>query len=278
MTGALSKMLREPLLHFLAAGVALFLLYSWVDDSAPVADDEIIVTAGQIEHLTSLFLKTRNRLPTEFELTNLIEEFIIEEILYREAKKIGIDQNDTIIRRRLRQKMEFLFDDYTAVEPTDDELQLFLSQNPDRYQAEPGISFEHVYLREGSNVEAEALLGELQGQGPRAADDVYLTGLVPPRFDNARQSDVANRFGPGFADALFLQLPGEWRGPLDSPFGVHLVFIEKIIPAGHRELSAIRPEVERDWRSDRRAEAEEVILEGLRQRYSVTVEQPGDGE
>ncbi|MGI9260662.1 MAG: peptidyl-prolyl cis-trans isomerase [Woeseiaceae bacterium] len=276
MSNPLAKLLREPLLHFLAAGAALFVLYEWIDDSPVDAPGEIVVTTGQVEHMTSLFLKTRNRYPTEQELVSLVDEYIVEEILYREAKKIGIDQDDTIIRRRLRQKMEFMFDDYTSVEPTDDELQGFLTANPDRYRTEPIITFEHVYIAGQSLAEAETLLEELSGKGPRAADEIYLTGLVPPRFEGARQSDVANRFGPAFADSIFLHSPGEWRGPVESPFGIHLVYIEDVIPAANQDLPAIRAEVERDWRAGRRAEAESVILEGLRQQYSVTIEQFDD--
>lgn len=268
----MNQFLREPLLHFLVAGALLFVLYDFVSEPGAERDGEIVVTAGQVEHMTSLFLKTRNRFPTDEELVEMIDEYIVEEILYREAKKIGIDQDDTIIRRRLRQKMEFLFDDYTSVEPTDDELQAFLSAQPDRYRTEPVITFEHVYGAGESLADAEALLAELAGQGPRAADGIYLAGLVPPRFENTRQSDVASRFGPSFADAVFLQAPGDWRGPLDSPFGIHLVYVEQVIPAAMQELKDIRAEVERDWRAARRTEAERVILEGLRQQYSVTIE------
>lgn len=274
----MNQLLREPLLHFLVAGGALFALYDWVDETVEVAPDAIVVSVGQVEHMTSLFLKTRNRYPTEEELVEMIDEFIVEEILYREAKKIGIDQDDTIIRRRLRQKMEFLFDDYTSIEPTEDELQAFLTANADRYRTEPVITFEHVYVAGQTVADAEALLDELKGQGPRAADEIYLTGLIPPRFESARRSDVANRFGPAFVDALFLLSPGDWRGPIESPFGVHLVYIEDITPAARQDLSIIRAEVERDWRADRRVEAEQVILDGLRQQYTVTIEDIGSPE
>ncbi len=272
MSGETHKWLREPLLHFIVAGALLFALYGVVSDSEPERDDRIVVTTGQVEHMTSLFLKTWNRLPTERELTGLIDAYITEEILYREAMRIGIDKDDTIIRRRLRQKMEFLFDDYTAIEPTEDELQVLLSSDPERYRTEPRISFEHIYLKDGSMGQAESLLADLRANRPVDANVVELGGLVPPTFDDARHSEVANRFGPAFADQLFLQSPGRWSGPIESPFGVHLVLVDSIVPGRLPSLAEISADVERDWRSARRAEAEQVIVDGLREQYVITIE------
>ena len=189
------KLAREPLLHFLVAGAALFLIYHFVSDSEPVGDEQIVVTAGHIEHLTTLFLKTRQRLPTETELKGLIDDFVTEEILYREAKSIGLDQDDTIIRRRLRQKMEFLFEDFSRTEPTREELQKFLADNSDQFRTDARITFEHVYLPDGSRAEAELLLTELQSGGSAVPDDLFLSGLIPPRFVQ-RRHDIGYHRGP----------------------------------------------------------------------------------
>jgi hypothetical protein len=278
MSDSVRKMLREPLVHFLLAGVALFILYGVVSDSAPAADDDIVVTVGHVEHLTSLFLKTRQRLPTDAELAGLIDDFIVEEILYREAKDIGLDQNDTIIRRRLRQKMEFLFDDFSTATPTDDELQKFLSEHPDQFRNEPRITFEHVYLPDASNAEAETLLRELKSRGDSAAEELFVTGLIPPRFEGARQAEIESRFGRAFSDAVFSLTERQWTGPVESPFGIHLIFVDNIQPSALPALTDIRAIVERDWLASRRAEAEKAILADLRQKYTVTIEDPVPGE
>ena len=272
------KIIREPLLHFLVAGAALFLLYHFVSDSEPAGDEQILVTAGHIEHLTTLFLKTRQRLPTEAELTALVDDFVVEEILYREAKNIGLDQNDTIIRRRLRQKMEFLFDDFSTIEPDRDELQKFLGDNPERFKTDARITFEHVYLKEGSQADAELLLKELQSADATPSDDLFVSGLLPPRFESARQAEVAAQLGTDFAEQLVALEIGSWTGPVDSPFGVHLVYIEELVPGRLPELDEVKEVVARDWMVVRRAEAEQEILDALRAKYTVTIETMSAGK
>jgi len=266
------RFIREPLLHFLVAGAALFLVYNLVSDSEPASDDEILVTAGHIEHLTTLFLKTRQRLPTESELTGLIDDFVIEEILYREAKSIGLDQNDTIIRRRLRQKMEFLFDDFSTTEPTRDDLATFLAENPERFKTEARITFEHIYLQDASRAEAEILLKELLSKDSAPADELFFSGLLPPRFESARQSEIAAQLGAAFAERLLALKTGQWTGPVESPFGVHLIYIEDVVPGRLPELDEVSDIVKRDWLVEQRAKAERAILQRLRERYTVTIE------
>jgi PPIC-type PPIASE domain len=266
------KLVREPLLHFLVAGAALFLLYHFVSDSEPAGDEQIIVTAGHIEHLTTLFLKSRQRLPTDTELKGLIDDFVVEEVLYREAKSIGLDQDDTIIRRRLRQKMEFLFEDFSRVEPTRVELQKFLADNPEQFKTEARITFEHVYFKDSSRAEAMVLLSELRTTGAAPPDDMFLSGLLPPHFESAREAEIGAQLGRDFASRLLSLEPGKWTGPVDSPFGVHLVYIEEIIPGRLPELDEVTDIVTRDWQVVSRAESEKEILEALRAKYTVTIE------
>ena len=265
-------MTREPLLHFLAAGAALFLLYNFVSDSKPAGDEQIFVTAGHIEHLTTLFLKTRQRLPTESELTALIDDFVVEEILYREAKSIGLDQNDTIIRRRLRQKMEFLFDDFSTYEPTREELQKFLDDNPEQFRTDARITFEHVYFKDASRAEAEVLLKELRSTNAAPPDDMFLSGLLPPSYEAAREAEISAQFGAAFASQLLSLELRRWTGPMDSPFGIHLIYIEEIVPGRLPGLDEVVDIVTRDWQVVRRAEAEQEILQTLRAKYTVTIE------
>lgn len=272
MSDSIRRLLREPLVHFLLAGALLFVLFSFVSGPEERDDNEIVVTAGQVEHLTTLFLKTRQRLPTRQELAGLLDNHIVEEILYREAMRIGLDQDDTIIRRRLRQKMEFIFDDFSTATPTEDELQGFLNANPDRYRTDDRITFGQVYLSDSSQAEAETLLRELRegDQGP--ADELYTGGLLPAYFDNARRPEVSARLGEIAADEIFTLAPGEWSGPVQSPFGFHAVYIEEVTPGNVPELDEVSAEVERDWLAERRAQAEDEILESLRQQYIVTIE------
>ena len=278
MFNSIRTMVREPLVHFLLGGVGLFLLFGLVSRSDRTADDEIVVSGGQIEHMVSVFQKTRQRQPTAEELRGLIDNFIVEEVLYREAVSIGLDQDDTIIRRRLRQKMEFLLDDFTAIEPSDADLQQFLDENPDRFRADALISFVQVYLNEFSRNEAEAVLAKLQSSDIASADDLSESHLLPFRFDNASEAAVSAQFGEKFKTMLFNLDVGQWIGPVDSPFGIHFVRIGNIVAGRVPGLVEIRKEAEREWLADFRKIAQKEILEQLKSGYSVTVEMPGDQE
>jgi hypothetical protein len=268
-------MVREPLVHFLLGGAGLFLLFNLVSSSDRTADDEIVVSAGHIEHMASIFQKTRQRAPTGEELRGLIDNFIVEEVLYREAVSIGLDQDDTIIRRRLRQKMEFLLDDFTVIEPSDADLQQFLDENPDRFRADALISFVQVYLNEFSKDRAESLLAKLQSGDIANPDELSESHLLPFSFDDASEAAVSARFGERFKTMLFKLDVGQWIGPVDSPFGIHFVRIENIVAGYIPGLEEIRKEVERDWLADFRKIAQKEILDQMKSGYSVTVEMPG---
>ncbi len=262
--------MREPLLHFLLGGAALFLLFNYANDSE-VDDDQIVVTSGQIEHLTTLFVKTRQRAPTDVELRGLIDDYILEEVLYREALAIGLDRDDTIVRRRLRQKIEFLLDDFTAVEPADADLQQLLDKQPDRFRRDARITFEQVFLRNESRDAADSILVLLQADDsdPNRFTESH---LIAYRFDDVAEPVVAAQFGDDFATALFALKSGHWSGPIDSPFGVHLVRAEHIVAGVVPELDDIRANVEREWLVDFRAVAQQEMIEQIKAKYTVTID------
>ncbi len=265
--------MREPLLHFLLAGSGLFLLFNVVSEPETTSEEQIIVTSGQIEHLVTLFVKTRVRPPSDAELRGLIDNYILEEVLYREATAIGLDKDDTIIRRRLKQKMEFLVDDFSAAEPTDEELQQFLDADPDRFQTDARISFEQVYFIDSSMEAADAMLVALQKDEPVKTDNALASGLLPGHFEDASEASITSQFGASFKDNLFALEPGQWTGPVESPFGLHLIRIDRIIEARVPALAEIRSVVKRDWLADRRNKARQVLFDELRAKYTITIEE-----
>ena len=131
-----ARLLREPLLHFLILGAALFAIHGYVSsDTETPAGDAIVVSGGKIEHLAALFTRTWQRPPSRTELEGLVNDFIREEAAYREGTEIGLDRNDTIIRRRIRQKLEFLTKDIAdQQEPSDEELQTYLDEHADKFR------------------------------------------------------------------------------------------------------------------------------------------------
>jgi len=269
---SMRAVMREPLLHFLVAGAGLFVLFNYAAGPRGAGDDEIVVSSGQIEHMTTMFVKTWQRAPTDVELRGLVDSFILEEILYREAVAIGLDQDDTIIRRRLKQKMEFLVDDFSAANPSDVDLQKFLDSDPERFRAEARISFEHVYLADPQAGEVDAILAALQSGEPLDSGIASLSGLLPRRFDDASETTIAGQFGGSFKDALFALDIEKWTGPVESPFGTHLIRIDQIIEARVPMLDEIRDEVQREWLVDRRDVAQQAVFDSLRDKYTITIE------
>jgi len=284
-----SRWLREPLLHFVLLGAALFALNELVAKdpvNAGNADEAtIVVTPGRIENLAALFAKTRQRPPTPDELRGLVDDYVLEEALYREGVAIGVDTNDTVVRRRVRQKMELMVDDLLDLaEPTEDDLRTWLAEHPHDYGAPPLTSFRQVYLspgRRGETIREDArrLLAELRSA---AADvDPHELGdpsLLEAAFADADPRRIDQAFGPGFADQLD-ELPlGEWSGPLESAFGLHLVAVDRRTEPTAPALADVRAAVERDWSYARRAEATERFNEQVLERYRVSIEWPTGGE
>ena len=272
------KWLREPLVHFLVLGAGLFLLHGAV--ATPERGEDVVhVTAGEIEQAVLIFEKTFQRQPTEAELEGLVEDRIREEIYYREALAMGLDKGDTVVRRRLRQKVEFLFSDLAGLtEPTDEQLAAYLAEHPEAFRRPSRVSFRHIYIDRdqrgtAARGEAERLLALLRTQEV----DVDALGdrfLLPRNFESVPEKDVTKHFGTRFAERLAEVPVGPWVGPVESGFGLHLVQVGERVPGEVPELAEIRPIVVRDWSEEHRARASARFYAGLRQRYTVSVERP----
>ena len=273
---------REPLVHFLLLGAVLFIAYSLV--SKPGSSDgpgKITVTHGQIENLVSGFAKAWQRPPTSEELAGLVRDLVREEVYCREAMALGLDKDDTVIRRRLRQKMEFISDDIAAMpEPTDADLNAYLRTHTDRFRAEQTFTFSQVYLdpeKHSENLarDISALLARLNRAGGQA--EVSALGdsfLMERSFTAAPASEVAKQFGEKFAAKLGELSPGKWEGPVESGYGAHLVFVSKRTEGRVPELAEVRDDVRREWANAQRLELNEKFYQELFKRYSVTIESP----
>lgn len=266
-------------MHFLALGAALFLAFQWWGSGT--GSNRIVITPGQIEAMSVQFARTWQRPPTDQELKGLIDDYVREEIAVREAMAMGLDRDDTIIRRRLRQKLEFLAEDtIEATAPKDAELQAWLDSHGDSYRIEPEVRFRHVYLspdRRGADVErdAKALLSRLSAAGP-AVDTAGLGDrlLIPGEVARTTQSNVARLFGDEFATAVVAIEPGRWAGPVRSGYGLHLVFVHERVAAATPSLDDVRPQVERDFVADRRRRELAAMYERLLETYRVTLNRP----
>jgi hypothetical protein len=277
----MKQLLREPLLHFFLLGALLFAAYDRLNLEPEGSPQQVVVTPGQIEHLTTRFSRTWQRPPTREEMQGLVDQFVREEILSREAVKLGLDQNDTVIRRRLQQKMEFVTDDLLSSEvPTDAVLAEYLAKHPDAFRQDGRMTFRQVFLsgdQRGERLETDAaqLLVELKARGARA--DVSGLGdptLLPTSMTDEPRRSVESTFGRDFAAELATSDTGEWTGPIRSGFGLHLVWIERREEGHVPELADVREAVRREWENSRRIEARRQLYDDLLKQYHVTVEWP----
>jgi hypothetical protein len=273
-------LLREPLLHFLLLGAALFGLFGMADKKDAEAPTEIVISTSRVATLADGFARTWRRPPTEQELAGLVEDYIRDEVFYREGRAAGLDRDDVVIRRRVRQKMEFLAEDMAAAEPSDDQLATHLASNPERFRTEDRLSFRHVFLsatRRGSALEDDARQISDALARPSAPVETPTIGdsfLLGEEFRAMSQGDVARTFGEGFAKQLSAVERGRWQGPILSSFGMHFVFVDERAKGGLPPLDTVREAVQRDWFSARRVEAEQKLYRALRDRYRIVVETP----
>lgn len=274
----MGRWLKEPLLHFLLLGLAIFGAYGVLGPDAP-PQASIVVTKGIINGQIESFSRTWLRPPTPQEVDELIREYVREEVYYREGMALGLDRDDTVIRRRLKQKLEFVAEAAgAAAEPTDDELRAYLEEHRDAYRTDARVSFVHVFLsaeRRGDTAvrDAARLAAELRASG-RMIDPATLGDptMLERQFEDVPTRDVAAQFGDAFA-ARLEQLPvGEWQGPIESAYGVHVVRVTARTDGRAPGLDEVRDALRRDWFNARRIEANEQYYQSLLQRYTVTIE------
>ena len=275
------RLLREPLLHFLLLGAALFAAFSWGSGHFETGSKSIVVTQGRIDHLVNTFARTWQRPPTQQEMDGLIQDHVREEVYVREAVALGLDREDHIIRRRLRQKFEFVSEDLAApAEPSNEELQDYLKAHAATFATERRFSFRQVYLnpkRHGVNLarDADRLLAGLNRAGAKAnlapLGDPF---LLEHEFANASAREVANLFGETFAAALGNLSPGQWQGPVESGYGVHVVFLAERTEGRLPPLEDVREAVRREWANAQRLEAAGRYYQTLLRKYAVTIETP----
>jgi len=271
---------REPLVHFLVLGALLFAWFEWRGGEGP-GSTRITVGAGIVEHLAAGFEKTWRRAPTDAELKGLVDDYVKEEMATREAVAMGLDRDDTIIRRRLRQKMEFLLEDAVAgTPPTEAELQAWLDAHREAFRTPPQLSLRQVFVGERSDpaaarAEAGRLLVRLRAAGPEARiDQLGDPSMLPQELPLGPVSAVVRTFGKEFARRLEDVEPGSWAGPLESPYGLHLVLVSQRVAASDPALAEVRQIVERELLAERRKQQLEALYARLLEKYEVTIEMP----
>lgn len=275
----MNRLLREPLLHFLALGALLFALNAWRETKRLPAEAAagIDVTAAVIDRLRAGYERQFGQAPDAATLQGLVSAHIRQEVLCREALALGLDLNDSIVRQRLAQKMEFLTDDFVgAAEPAETALQSYFATNATRYARAAQVSFRQVYFsqeKRGPGAEAaarEALAALGKGASDTEMGDAFLHGF---EFAERGPEDLTALFGPEFTARLNALPLNAWAGPVASSYGLHLVRIEFRAEPKPVTLAEVRATVRRDFQEEQRRTANREIFERLKQRYQITVDE-----
>jgi len=280
----LRRALREPLVHFLILGAALFAISRFVKPAADrtPANRQIVITLDDLRQLQIGFAAQWQRAPTEPEMLALIESRIKQEILYREGLAMGLDKDDEIVKRRMAQKMEFLAEDVSAAhEPTTQELKAYFDANPKAFTQPARVTFRILYFspdKRGKEAwsDANKALARLAGKsaswdGAASLGDPF---MFQDYMADRTPDQVAKDFGPPFAKALFAEKPGAWTGPIESGYGWHLVYVDTLIPERAASFEEVEPDVKTAWLAARKAEAWDKAYREMRAKYELVLPAP----
>lgn len=284
----MKRLLREPLLHFLLIGAALFGVYHYKQPSrsAGPSSKQIQLSLDELAQLTVLFQSQWRRDPTAEEFNRIVEQKVQSEVLYREALAMGLDQNDEIVKRRMAQKMQFLAEDVAAAhEPNTAELQSWFGKNADKFALPRRISFRHLYFspdKRGTRVRDDAaeVLAQLTGQTqdvklPESSADAF---MFQEYYRDRAPDYLGKEFGPQFAQSVEKLPAGSWQGPIQSGYGWHLVFVDTAIPGRIPDFEEIASEVKTAWLAEQKAVGWDKAYKEMRAKYTVLLPVPSAQE
>lgn len=267
----MKRLFREPLLHFALIGALFFCVYAWLNQTGPggAGERQVRIAESDVKWLKETWARQWQRPPDERELQGLVTDYLREALLAREASAMGLEENDTIIRRRLAQKLEFLVQDTAQLgEPDEAQLRAHFERHRTQYLSAARASFAQLYFKTGDG--ARAALAQIAAGG---AEGLGERSLLQPEVSDAEEGAVAKEFGPGFAAAVFKLEPGLWQGPVESSFGFHLVRVSGRETARPLSFEEARKQVVEAWRHARQLEAKEEFFAALLKKYDVVVDE-----
>lgn len=266
----LRRLLKEPLVHFLIAGAMVFWLMS---GRAPdLGERRIVVNERVAGAIAQRFYDSFRRMPSQDELDGLIRDYVQDQVYYREAVALGLDQNDEVVVRRMRRKMEGLaVADAEAATPSDKDLQALIDKDPARYAEDPRTTFQQVYL--GADTPENRAQADLKLKQLRAGQSASgVPAPLPAQLENASASEISGMFGDEFTLALRNQPTGQWIGPVASGLGLHLVRVDNRAAPAPPSLASVRQRVENDWRAAAVAKSRDESYARILKGYDVVIE------
>jgi len=281
MSNKVTRIFKEPLVHFLLLGACIYGAYALFGAPEQTDSDKSIrVDAKRIDAFITEWQSRWNRPPTKQEIDGLIQQFINEEVLYRQAVAMGLNENDPITRRRMAQKLEFLTSDLAqAQQPKDDELEKYFQENLDSYRAADLITFLQVFFNPDKRDEktlddAKKTLKELQAAGEPDPEKLEAGDrfMLQNYFKSADEAGVRRQLGSGFAASLMKLEKGKWHGPVLSGYGVHLVYVYQIQKAPAPALEKVKAKVLEQWHKEKREQFHADFLENLKNNYEIVID------
>jgi peptidyl-prolyl cis-trans isomerase C len=274
----MTRLLKDPLVHFLAIGLVLFAISAWRGEQVSTGRERLVITSAQVAQARSAATALQGREPTTEELAALIEPTVRDEVFYREALALGLDVNDDEVRRRLIEKMSYLTEGLADPEPSSpDELRAFYDASPEIFTIPPLVSFDQVFFSpeaRGATLEADAAAALAALRAGSSSTEVGDRTPLREAYDDAPREQVAVLFGDALASALFAGRPGEWAGPYRSDFGLHLVRLRARSEARLPPYDEIAARVAEEFAAARRREADARAYQRMRDRYDIVIETP----
>lgn len=265
----MQKIIKEPLVHFLLLGLAIFIFYGIVNDDVEGAGEKIIIDDNDIDRLIQNYQKTWNEYPQEKTILTLVDDYIKSEVLYKEALQLNLDHNDEIIKRRLMQKYEFLIEDLADnYEVEEAVLKEYWQENRKDYSSPKILSFSHHYFNPDLVNDAEAMAKNnlrLAKSGKIKSHSSHLN----QNYHSLEPSQIANIFGQEFSLQISELSPNAWHGPIKSGYGFHLVFISEIKSAKEKTYDEAKEEVARNYQDQFVDQQQEKLYEVLKERFDI---------
>lgn len=267
------KLLKHPLLIFFVLGTVSYFVYSAIGQFVENRNKKIVVSNAQIDVLREDYFRTWNRYPTEKEMQNQITGHVMDQIFYKEAVDMGLDKSDVAVKKRLRQLMEMMLDDYTTAYATEQQLRDYLSANSDKFREESTISFSHLYFKTNDRETALKILGELQNGADIKKYQKYSLLMLPIDFYAESKNTIKKQTGKEFANQVFQLEKQKWHGPVASVYGWHLVWVDKIEKGKVPDLNTVWDEVEREWSAEQKKILKQEQYSLMREQYRIVFEE-----
>lgn len=271
----MKSLLREPLVHFVILGALLFVGHALWDKHVERSSYTITVSADEIERQALIFAGENRRQPSDEDIQALLFAYVEEQALMREAQRLGLGQDDTIIRRRLAQKMRFMLEDTTApTPPKEEDLKAWFESNREKFKTAEQRSFYHVFISPESHGDqaegiAKKLLAEINVENWEGLGDPF---IMRRKLANLSREDVTRMFGPSFSTQVFATKPQTWQGPFESSYGLHLIYVNKVAPEVNPTFEQARSAVVGDMMSAVQRQRNQDRLSETISKYKVVVE------